>query len=709
MGVYKDVKRLQNAVSFLIEGGVSLNVKRIISLMLLSVFLLIPVSAYAASPLVDQFVNSLNDVKTYEVKAVSPDYDTSLYYQPASDEMNNNILFALKSYKGLLDLQQYNSSKNYHLIYAADAVLKLNTSQIEQIKNAFPADRIVQPSNSGSSGSDTGQTKSSLSITDMINNEPGSVIERTIGNMIGNVASAVLNLIQDLTKIKTLDQILFNSGTPDDKMPFTDKQLQAMNDWYSVISSVATALLIIPIVLAIFKAMYAGINPKARENVKESVERLFASGIIIAVTPIVFRLLLHINNLLVYYLGTLIKGSPDRVLGINGIMQNIHTGSAIFTALVIFMFVYLNVRIALMFFIRQFMLIVFYILTPIMVVLWTINKNINAAQIWLGELLTNIFTQFFYAVVFLIYMSFIGNTTSWVESIAWAMLIIPLAEALRNSLQGYFARLSGVNEESAVSSAARFLGLGAALHGAGTVISQIKPAGAAGVAGAAAKMFTNSTGAGFAGPSNSSTASNVGGTASSIGDTTNTASSDGIASSSGSTSGMDTAAGITAPAMFASRPTGGIVGQSTGFISGASGNGKLNRTAPEMMAGALNLGNKIGHYTTKVGNIGSLAGLAKGEGGVNELRGLSSRVGKVTAFTASSIATAVNTAKYAKQNNIGYMDALKEMTGAKGSVRAVGRALHLNATSAFSDNQRVQQLFNSYHSPATSLDGMRWK
>ena len=124
------------------------------------------------------------------------------------------------------------------------------------------------------------------------------------------------------------------------------------------------------------------------------------------------------------------------------------------------MFAYLFVKVNIKFIIRQFTIIVFTIFTPIVAVFWIINKRTIASSIWFGQIIINAFMQFIYAFLFLIYMSFLPTDSGWAVSLLWAMMILPLADALQNTMQNLVSRIAGVNNDELAN---RGIGMGAAM------------------------------------------------------------------------------------------------------------------------------------------------------------------------------------------------------------------------------------------------------
>ena len=155
-------------------------------------------------------------------------------------------------------------------------------------------------------------------------------------------------------------------------------------------------------------------NTARKNEAKDSLMRLLFGGFAIALAPLFIRFLLFLNNSLVHLLITASNGSLDGLLG-NGILSSIKTGNAITTALVIAMFIYLFVKLNIKFIVRQFTIIVFTIFTPIACGLWIINRNVTAASIWAGQIIMNIFMQFIYCFLFLIYLAFLPSR-KWLGS-----------------------------------------------------------------------------------------------------------------------------------------------------------------------------------------------------------------------------------------------------------------------------------------------------
>lgn len=272
---------------------------------------------------------------------------------------------------------------------------------------------------------------------------------------------------------KDYDTLIFNNNAENDSFsPFTDELWNKAMNWYKVFAIISGTLILIAVFILSYKIMIAGMNTARKNEVKESLMRLLFGGVAIALAPLFIRFLLFINNSMVHLLVTAANNSSlEGFLG-NNMLSSIKTGNAISTALVIAMFIYLFVKLNIKFIVRQFTIIIFTVFTPIACGLWIINKNVTAASIWAGQIIMNIFMQFVYCFLFLMYLTFLPSGGGWAVSLIWAMMILPLADALMNCLQNLTSRIAGVDNEQMTN---RVMGTGAMLgFGLGAIKEQLK-------------------------------------------------------------------------------------------------------------------------------------------------------------------------------------------------------------------------------------------
>ncbi|WP_143597647.1 hypothetical protein [Thermoanaerobacter thermohydrosulfuricus] len=456
----------------------------------------------------------------------------------------------------------------------------------------YPGNPITNSSNSFTKAVEAVGQK----IGDIIAQEPGNLLEKAIAYLIGGIASGLLWAVQKLTGAPSLFEAVFITKTPDNMQPFTKAQFDVMNYWYQVMIFIAVVILFISLLFVAFEMIFVGFNPKSKDEIKERIERIIFSGIIIAATPMFFKILLYMNNALTYYIYKVLRlpGNIDDMFDPTVVFANIHTGSVVLTAIGMLVMAYINAFVVFVFTVRKFVIMIFYIFTPIAATLWSINKNILAAKVWLGELLTNIFTQFFYAFVFAVYFSATGvvhqgnntvNVSTSLESLLWLYMITAIAESLRNSLQGYFTRLAGINEAGIARNVALAFGASSAVTAISTIGAQFGTAAAMGgavgqAAGTLAKAFTPQNFAGMStvpGIDSSSTGLKSSGGGLSGGTAGSLSHGSGPMLESGSTIGGGTISGVTASGGAA---PGGPAG---GFAAGSSTPAGID--TPEFMPG----------------------------------------------------------------------------------------------------------------------------
>lgn len=251
-----------------------------------------------------------------------------------------------------------------------------------------------------------------VKFKDQIKKEDGSLFEKIIAECIGGIAQTVFDFTTGETAnvgFKDYDTLIFNNNNQMDSLsPFTDELWNKTMVWYRVFGIISSSLILIAVFILSYKIMIAGMNTAKKNEAKESLMRLCFGGVSIALAPLFIRFLLFMNNSLVHLLVTFASGNLDGFLG-NSMLTSIKTGNAITTALVISMFIYLFVKLNIKFIVRQFTIIIFTIFTPIACGLWIINKNVTAASIWAGQIVMNIFMQFIYCFLFLIYIAFLPS------------------------------------------------------------------------------------------------------------------------------------------------------------------------------------------------------------------------------------------------------------------------------------------------------------
>jgi hypothetical protein len=286
----------------------------------------------------------------------------------------------------------------------------------------------------------------------------------TFEKIVASLVEFPLNMAQGLTQaggFKSLDRLVFAEGLSREeraRLPWeSEAEVKAVRDWFRFLCLVTAPFWVVAVAAAAFRFLHAGTNPAARAEAWESVQRWFLALGMVALAPLAVHLLMALANILVDAVkgafqglaGPLNRGVGD--WGIDFAGMKIATGSFLGTAVVKVAFFFIYCYFNALYIVRKLALTVFFVFTPIMALLWAINRNVTAAAVWLGELASNAFMPVAHALVLCTILLMcdvknVGQGGSWVTIIIMLYTLVPLAEVLRDSLQSVFARWSGLDE-----------------------------------------------------------------------------------------------------------------------------------------------------------------------------------------------------------------------------------------------------------------------
>jgi hypothetical protein len=265
---------------------------------------------------------------------------------------------------------------------------------------------------------DSGTGSGSNTPVPLAYNPQGGVFVRLIASIVDGVtevfdwASGPL-LINASGATITLGALIFNDGlSATDKLyaPFTAAYMDTIWTWYKAMAAGSFVLILIAVVMTAFKFTAAPFNMSLREDAVASLWRWLVAILIIAGAPIFFYAMVRINNGLVdLFLAIANNVAPGKSLDV--MLQpgaSPQTGYYLADSMVSLIFSFIRLWLAILYALRKLVLTIILIFTPIMAWLWSLNKNVNAAQVWLGEIVSNIFMQTAHAFVFLILLSFIN-------------------------------------------------------------------------------------------------------------------------------------------------------------------------------------------------------------------------------------------------------------------------------------------------------------
>lgn len=338
--------------------------------------------------------------------------------------------------------------------------------------------------------------------------DKGGVFERTIASIV-EVPIRVIRYIGSAAGMKSIDELVFLSGLSDEEKkmaPWTEKELKFIKLWYLALAGIMIPFFLVAISITAIKLINAGVNPGARAEAIESIWRWFGALGIILLAPLLVQSLLWAVGIILegiqagYVLVSQAAGIDRPVSDwreINGsYFDNLVTGSVLGTAIVKAMLVFIYLWLNVIYLIRKLVVTVMLCFTPMMALLWAINRNVNAAGIWLGEIASNAFMPVAHALVLCIVLGFcdVKNVSegTWFTILVFLYTLLPLAEVLRNSMQGLLTRMSGLNEAQTAK------GIMASAIGLGGILSLGRAGGA--MFGGSAAASNNVRGGGGLGP-----------------------------------------------------------------------------------------------------------------------------------------------------------------------------------------------------------------
>jgi len=311
----------------------------------------------------------------------------------------------------------------------------------------------------------------------------------TLEKMIAGVVEFPCRIMEDVGKLlgyKPLNELVFQDGLSWEErkmLPWQGNEMKYLIKWYWAIAIATAPFFIIVIAVTAFKIMFAGLSPMARKEAMESIQRWLGAVAIVALAPLMVSTLMWIVAILIdaligaYNVVAADMGRPISDWGtISMTGEGIHTGSVLGTAFVrVFLtgiMIYLNV----IYIIRKMALTAFFAFTPIMAMVWAINRNAMAATVWLSELVSNAMMPVAHGLVLCVILIFADvkemQNGTWAQILIMLWTFVPLAETLRNSLGSFIGHLAGFNE-SAVAAKGM-----AAMAGLGGIVSISRVAGA---------------------------------------------------------------------------------------------------------------------------------------------------------------------------------------------------------------------------------------
>ena len=294
-----------------------------------------------------------------------------------------------------------------------------------------------------------------------------------IGRVITWILNAIIQLIEWIGRLagfKPLNQLLFNNTV------FSDKEFKFLLTFYSFAAVCATAFIVLMVGKTAIQLTVSGLSVRKRVNLMEEISTWFQVVLLIAAAPLLFSFMFWFFEKLTDWLYAYVRaettylgnvegnvssiarffgfGLDENKIAQNGFIDtlalNLGTSNPLNTAIVKLIYALLYFKVNLIFLTRRIILGVFFLFTPFAAAMWGIKKDANVMNVWFGEVITNASMAFFYAFTLLavLHLFTAVGLDGWLFG-AIAMYSVPkIADTLRNLLQNYFERLSGVDEMS---------------------------------------------------------------------------------------------------------------------------------------------------------------------------------------------------------------------------------------------------------------------
>jgi hypothetical protein len=307
--------------------------------------------------------------------------------------------------------------------------------------------------------------------------DEGGMFERMLAALISSLCNAIEGIFE-WGGFRPLNELVFNDGLTDAEkknLPWgSTEEAKMVRSWYLYMVGFFAPFFLYAVATTAFKFFHGAVNPEIRDEAKGDFARWLIAVGLIALAPIFAATLMWISTIMVDAIvaafnqigeATGMGRAVSDWEGVNVAGMKIVTGSFFGTAIVrlalLLMFFYLNS----LYIIRKVTLTVFFCATPLLVILWCINKNSTAATIWIGELASNAFMPVAHGLALCTVMLLCDvkniNSGGFMTIIIALYAVIPLAEALRNSMQSVFCRWAGMNEEATAAKAVgAIMGLG---------------------------------------------------------------------------------------------------------------------------------------------------------------------------------------------------------------------------------------------------------
>lgn len=280
-----------------------------------------------------------------------------------------------------------------------------------------------------------------LDLIEMLINAYNAIVSGIIELLMKNIDMTT----EGCDYIGAIYDVYAPDGSVSTNKPFdeTGVEWSRLMTGYNCFVSIAFLMLVFVFVkTAIEYVLYAG-NEKKLVEVKESWFRIFWAVLLLLTVPYIVKLLIYLFNYMTAVVPVDIDNNKFEIdIDFPGVLGAIADCYWITTKWNIF----------LTFYVRHLMIDILVVSAPVVIAAWAISKKFKSFPLWFGELLTNIATQFCYAVGFTIVLLLSFEDENPIYGMILATVSIQLAKFVKDSLQGFFLAGAGIDEEGTATS-----------------------------------------------------------------------------------------------------------------------------------------------------------------------------------------------------------------------------------------------------------------
>lgn len=296
----------------------------------------------------------------------------------------------------------------------------------------------------GSNTLNSSVASTNANIAKMVSNPTGDT-GGFLGSMFGAFIKAVADCINSIFGLTSINKLV----TPATASIFTQQQWNVLEGIYGVLTIPAVALFAVMVFKTGISFLRSSLSPKEITAAKDNIFRWCIVIIVLAGGFLLCQIIVAFGNTLWDIFNETAKNVIPN-LDFSKLSKD--SSGTLYGGFVAFYFTWINLRVNVLFYIRDITLAVFIVFTPIAITLWGLDRNINAFSIWLGELLSNALMGFFLSVTFTVFSALLvslpkHNSSQFLFLLVGLPMTLKVASVLRNSVQGWMTRMSGINED----------------------------------------------------------------------------------------------------------------------------------------------------------------------------------------------------------------------------------------------------------------------